>query len=78
MSSADSRIRDGLASRLAHSADPSATASAYSCSSPYGVRLIGVRDGLPTDAGISFFSRFPNIPVAYSDGLIRDAAGLPG
>ena len=77
MPSADSRIRDGLASRLAHSADPSATASAYLCSSPYGVRLIGVRDALPTDAGI-FFSGFPTIPVASSDGFIRDAAGLPG
>ena len=77
MPSADSRIRDGLASRLAHSADSFATASTYSCSSPYGVRLIGVRDALPTDAGI-FFTGFPNIPVAYSDGLIRDAAGLPG
>jgi hypothetical protein len=58
MPSADSRIRDGLASRLAHSVDPSPIAPTYSFSSPYGARLIGVRGALPTDARI-FFYRFP-------------------
>ena len=58
MPSAESRLRDGLASQLAHSVDPPATASAYSCSSPYAVRLIGVRDALHSDAGI-LFHRFP-------------------
>jgi hypothetical protein len=50
MPSADSRIRDGLTLRLAHSADPSAIAPTYSCSSPRGARLIGVRDAVATDA----------------------------
>ena len=59
MPSADSRLRDGLASRLAHSADPSAIAPTYSCSSTYGVRLIGVWDALPTDAGIFFLPVSP-------------------
>jgi len=40
MPSADSRIRDGLASRLAHSADPSAIAPACSCS-PWARRWLG-------------------------------------
>jgi len=40
MPSADSRIRDGLASRLAHSADPSALAPACSCS-PWARRWLG-------------------------------------
>jgi hypothetical protein len=59
MPSADSPLRGGLASRLAHSADPSAIAPAYSCSSPYGARLIGVRGALPTDAGIFFLPVSP-------------------
>jgi len=50
MPSADSRIRDGLALRLAHSADPFAIAPTYSCSSPHGARLISGRDVVATDA----------------------------
>jgi len=50
MPSADSRLRDGLALQLAHSADPSATASTSLCSSPYRVWLVGSRDAISTDA----------------------------
>ena len=50
MPSADSRIRDGLTSRFAHSNGPPATAPPSLCSSPYRVRLVGSRDTMPTDA----------------------------
>ncbi len=78
MPSADSRIRDGLASRLALSVDPPATASTSLCSSPYRVWLVGSRDTMPTDAGDFGSPVSPHIPVAYSGGSSQDAAGLPG
>ena len=77
MPSADSRLHDGLALRFAHSNDPPAIASIYSCSFPYrsGSSVVGTR--CPPMPGF-FFTGLPNNPVAYSDDLTRDAAGLPG
>jgi len=76
MPSADSRIRGGLALRLAHSADPSALAPTYSCSSPYRVWLISGRDAVATNARDFVHPVFPVFRLIYSDSSLRDVAGL--